>query len=237
MIKLLIRTFSVVLLLTSCTVQTDILKTQTSTPEPEIKNTPVEQQIMPAASPVSENTSNDGTVFRIIPGESKASYEIGETFLNQQNRFAVAIGVTSEINGEITAVFSNPPASTIGKVTVDISQLTSDNSRRDEAIRNRWLESYQYPMAVFTPQKIEGLPAEYVEGEDYTFYVTGDLTVHEITKEVAFIVTANLSGDTLTGTATTTVKLSDFGVGPISIAGILNTEDDVKLTLDFVARP
>jgi hypothetical protein len=31
--------------------------------------------------------------------------------------------------------------------------------------------------------------------------------------------------------------MSDFGFGPIDIAGILKTEDEAKVTLNFVARP
>lgn len=224
------------LLLTSCAVQPVPTMPPIPTAVSEPTTIPTEQAIEPAIKVATDQILANTTIFRIIPGESQASYEVGETFLNQQNRFAVAIGVTTEINGEINAVLSDPPASSIGPVTVDISQLTSDSSRRDEAIRKRWLESATYPLAVFNPVEITGLPASYVEGEDYTFSITGDLTVHEVTKPVTFNVLANLNGNTLTGTATTAVKLSDFGVGPISIAGILNTEDDVKLTLTFVAR-
>jgi hypothetical protein len=50
-------------------------------------------------------------------------------------------------------------------------------------------------------------------------------------------VTAALRGDTLTGKATTTILLSQFGVGPISILSVLKTEDEAKITLEFVARP
>jgi hypothetical protein len=31
--------------------------------------------------------------------------------------------------------------------------------------------------------------------------------------------------------------MSDFKIGPISIGGVLNTEDAVKIRFDFVARP
>jgi hypothetical protein len=31
--------------------------------------------------------------------------------------------------------------------------------------------------------------------------------------------------------------MSDFGVGPITLAGMLQTQDDVKLSMQFVARP
>jgi hypothetical protein len=49
-------------------------------------------------------------------------------------------------------------------------------------------------------------------------------------------VTARIEGDTLVGTATTTILMSEYGVGPITLAGILGTEDEVKITLTFVAR-
>jgi len=224
-------------LMASCSVQPVAEKIPTTMPVVEPTPIPSEPVQEPTSVSTGAETSVITKVFRIVPGESQATYEVGETFLNQQNRFAVAIGMTTEINGEITAVLSNPPASTIGTVTVDISQLTSDSSRRDDAIRKRWLESATFPLAVFSPVKIEGLPDAYVEGEDYKFSVSGDLTVHEVTKPVVFSVTANLQGDSLSGIATSTVRMSDFGIGPISIAGILNTEDDVKLALNFVARP
>ena len=67
--------------------------------------------------------------------------------------------------------------------------------------------------------------------------MTGDLTVKETTNPVTFDVTVKLDGNTLSCEATTTVLMSDFGVGPISILGILNTQDEVKITFRFVARP
>jgi hypothetical protein len=53
---------------------------------------------------------------------------------------------------------------------------------------------------------------------------------------VTFEVTLVGDGVTMTGEATTTILMSDFGFGPISIGGILNTEDEVKVTFAFVAR-
>ena len=71
----------------------------------------------------------------------------------------------------------------------------------------------------------------------YSFKVTGDMTIKTTTKPVTWDVTTQLSGDTLTGTATTEILMSTFNVGPISILGMLNTEDKVKLTFEFVAKP
>jgi polyisoprenoid-binding protein YceI len=174
--------------------------------------------------------------FVIIPAESQVSYEVGEVFLNQGNAFNLAVGVTSEVNGEILVDRANPQNSSIGPISVDVSQFTSDNQRRDNAIRERFLESAKFPIVEFNPQEIQSLPESYTEGEQISFQVSGDLTVRDVTKPVTFEVTLVGDGVTMTGEATTTILMSDFGFGPISIGGILNTEDEVKVTFAFVAR-
>ena len=44
------------------------------------------------------------------------------------------------------------------------------------------------------------------------------------------------SEEALTGEANATILMSDFGIGPVSIDNILNTEDNVQITLNFCAR-
>jgi polyisoprenoid-binding protein YceI len=175
-------------------------------------------------------------VFTIIPGESEVSYEVGEVFLNQDNAFNVAVGITPEVNGEVFIDRSNPQNSAIGPISVDISQFTSDSARRDSTIRERFLESAIFPNAEFTPLEIQGLPETYQEGEQISFQVNGDLTVRDVTRPVTFDVSFMGEGDSITGEASTVILMSDFGFGPISIGGILNTEDEVKLNFIFVAR-
>ncbi len=220
----------------AATATTAVENTATATPEPmqaEASPTPeLEVQEQPQTPPQASLVT-----FKIVPGESRVRYEVGETFINQNNRFNLAVGVTTEVSGEIFANLQDPPASQIGPIQVDISKFTSDSSRRDGVIRNQWLESARYPIAVFEPRQIEGLPEDYQLAQPYSFRVTGDLMVREVTREVTFEISAQLDGDTLTGTAETTILMSDFAVGPISILGVLNTEDEVRLIFDFVARP
>jgi polyisoprenoid-binding protein YceI len=106
----------------------------------------------------------------------------------------------------------------------------------DKAIRENWLESDAHPIATFVPTKIEGIPAVGEEGKEYALKITGDMTIREITKEVTFDATVNVAGNELSGMATSTLLMSDFGVGPINIIGILKTEDEVKLTFNLIAR-
>lgn len=192
----------------------------------------------PTAPAEAESSAPEGgmTVYQILPGDSQVSYEVGETFLSQNNRFAVAIGVTPQVSGEIKVDLKNPQTAQIGEIQVDISQFQSDSARRDGAIRDRFLQSSAYPIAVFKPTRIEGLPETYVEGEQISIKVIGDLTVKETTQPATFDVTVKIEGGALSGSATATILMSQFNVGPISIAGMLNTEDQVKLAFNFTAQ-
>jgi polyisoprenoid-binding protein YceI len=156
--------------------------------------------------------------------------------------YAEGEGISFQVTGdltvrEITVKTDDIPAASIGTISVDISQFASHNNRRDNALRNRFLESATYPVATFVPTQVDGLPETYNEGESISFQVTGDLTVREVTQPVTFDVTVAGTPDEFTGEAETTILMSDFGIGPISIAGILNTEDEIKLSFTFVARP
>ncbi len=170
-----------------------------------------------------------------MPAQSEARYEVGETFF-QGNRFNLAVGRTQGIAGEVLVDFANPANSQIGTIVIDVNQLTSDEGRRDNYIRNNALQSSQYPQATFKPTKIEGLPASAKPGDQLTLKVTGDLTVKQTTKPVTFDVTLQANQDKLTGTASAEIVLSDFDAGPIQLA-MLQTEDKAKLVFEFVALP
>jgi polyisoprenoid-binding protein YceI len=181
--------------------------------------------------------STTGTRYAIGGANSKATYKVNETFINQGNRFNTAEGTTTAITGTIAIDKQNPSRSQIGTITVDISKLASDSSQRDNQIRNRWLESSKYPNATFTPKRLEGLPTTaYTDGQELTFKIVGDLTIRTVTKEVTFDTKGKIVGDTFTGTATTKFNMTDFGFDPPDIAGIVKAENGVELVLTIEAK-
>ena len=177
------------------------------------------------------------SAYNFVPAESQASYEVGETFINDNNRFAVAVGVTDQLDGRVFLDPSNPLAAWVAPVTIDISTLASDSNRRDDKIRTDFLQSAQYPIATFVPTQIDGLPESYTPGEALELQIHGDLTIREVSQPVTFQAVIQGEEGNLRGEATATILMSDFGFGPISILGILETEDEVKLGFDFVASP
>jgi polyisoprenoid-binding protein YceI len=208
------------------------------------KSQPTATQAAPTPTEASSAATADASaaepdfiVLRIVPEESEACYQVGEIFFNQRNAFNLAIGVTTAIVGEVAIDRANLANSKVGDITVDISQLRSDDGMRDGRIRRDWLQSNKFPLAKLTEARAVGLPVgPFQDGELLVFQVIGMLQVREVKKEITFDVMASLTDDTLTGTATTDVKMTDFGFDPPSIAGMLRANDEVHIVFNFVAR-
>ena len=170
--------------------------------------------------------------FAIVSVETSARYEIEEIIL-ENNLLATVVGETNHVGGELTLNYDDPAASQFGLFTANLGALTSDQPERDEAIRVQWLESIHYPVATFVVEEVRGFPSHARAGEPVQFQLFGDLTIKETTREVVWDVTATLNVERLTGTAVTTIGLSDIGVSPPVVAGVLAVTDSVTIAVDF----
>jgi polyisoprenoid-binding protein YceI len=173
--------------------------------------------------------------YQILPEASEARYRVGETFLGE-GRFNVAVGRTRDVRGVILVDRQRPARSRVGPIVVDLSTLQSDSARRDNAIRQRWLESTRFPEARFVSTEVRGAPSRYRDGQPVELEVVGDLTVRGVTRRVVWKATVRLAGPELLAQAATSVRMTDFGFQPPSILGFVRAEDDVTLELDLVAR-
>ena len=193
-----------------------------------------------APSPVAAPPSPAGAAgvqrFVIIPEDSTVTYRVAETFFREGNRLNTAVGVTKAVRGEIRVNREDPRLSSIGPITVDISQFRSDSQRRDQAIRERWLESARFPTAQFTPTSISGLPSAYRDGQELHLRIAGNLKIRDVVRPVTFDAAMKVSGTTLTGTARAAMKMTDFGFDPPSILGILRAENDVAIEFAITAH-
>ncbi len=186
---------------------------------------------IPAAPALEAGPGED--LFRIDATRSSMTYTVGEQLAGRDR--GEAEGVTNGIAGDIALNRGDPSASRIGEIVVDVRQLRSDNSLRDRRLRQDFLASDDHPLATFATTSIEGAPAEIPESGEVELRLVGDLTVKETTVPTTWDTTVELVGDELVATATTTVKMSDLGIGPISVAGLVRSEDEVTLTFELVA--
>jgi polyisoprenoid-binding protein YceI len=120
-------------------------------------------------------------------------------------------------------------------MVVDLRTLTTDSDRRDQAIRERWLESDKFPFAEFVSTDALELPASYIEGQEVAFKLVGDMKIRDVTKQVTVDVVGKLEGATITGSATTMILMTDFGFEPPSVGGFVSVENEVTVKMTFTA--
>ena len=144
-----------------------------------------------------------------------------------------AVGRTSAVTGrlqidgfEITSV----------DVTADLTQLTSDESRRDDRIRTNGLETSTFPEATFTLTTPIAFDAEPAEGEAVEVTATGDLTLHGVTRSVEIPLQARRSGDTIEVVGSLEVAFADYDIVAPSFAGFVTVDDrgTIERQLTFV---
>jgi polyisoprenoid-binding protein YceI len=191
-----------------------------------------------AASPVAVivtpgTGSPAGPRYRIVGERSEASYRARETFVNQPGP-SEAVGRTNDLEGELQLETDGILRGQILRMRVDVRTLTSDQSRRDTFIRQNTLSTDQFPYVEFRSTESAG-PALFRPGEESTFQIPGLMTVKGQERPVVWEAKAKLDGDTITGTATVRVKLTDFGLEPPRLA-ILSVEDEMTWQIDLVAE-
>ncbi len=173
-------------------------------------------------------------LFRIEPGNgSAARYRVEERLAGSSK---ITVGTSTVIGGDIVIDTVDPAASVVGEVVVNVEMFTSDSSLRDKRLRHDFLESTHWPFARFVTTQIEGMPATFVAGERAAVTLQGDLTIKETTLAVEFAGEVQVDEQQLTATMTTTVLGSAFGVGPINIARLAHTSDEIVLEFDLVAQ-
>ncbi len=230
---------SLLLLLVSCGTPTPAVEpsptTQTdSTVEPTLVVADVAPTAAPTAPAAVPAEPAAVRVFVIDSAQSSAAYAVEEIFFSD-NRLFTAVGVTNAVEGAFEVTSNDKPSGKVTRIRVDLRTLKSDSPRRDNAIRRQWLESDKYPYADFVSTDALNLPESYAEGEQVTFTLVGDMTVRDVTKPVEWTVVGTLQGNTVTGEAKTVIKMSDFGFAAPDIGGVLKAEDEVALTVTFVA--
>jgi polyisoprenoid-binding protein YceI len=172
-----------------------------------------------------------GAKLEIVEGSS-ASYKVNEqlvgiSFPND------AIGTSTTVAGNMT-ITPDGAIAPGGKLTVDLRNLKSDQEQRDNYIKNRVFDAEKYPMAEFVPSRITGLPTMIPFQGQTGFELTGNMTIHGVTKEVTFrgIATFNRDG-TIAGRGQTSFTFETFGLPQPKIQRLMSVGDKIDLDVVF----
>ncbi len=172
------------------------------------------------------------TSYAIVSDDSAVRYRAQEELAGQGA--VEAVGETNAFIGNIYFDEAGLPLA-CSRWDADLRTLTSDESRRDNHLYNDTLETETYPLATFILTSVEGLD-QALSDEEVTFTLIGDLTIHGVTKAVAWEVTAKLDGDTLTGSASTTFNMADFNIEPPVFGPVISLDENVVLEADITAQ-
>lgn len=144
-----------------------------------------------------------------------------------------AVGQSNTLTGTIVFNKDGSIDGSQSKLSFDLRTLKSDQSMRDGFIQRRTLETDQYPMAVFVPKTIKGLPNP-LDGQ-IGFELSGDMTVHGTTAPVTWqgIATVDNNNGVVAGRANTDFKFETFGLTPPQIARVMSVNDNINLEVEF----
>ena len=174
--------------------------------------------------------SPDGTWQVADDGSSYVGYRVREqlTFLSSPNE---AVGRSKAVTGTMQVAGDTVEAV---RIEADLTQLTSDETRRDNAIRQRGLESDQYPTATLEltePIQLESAPEQ---GQEVKGEGKGQLTVHGVTRPVDLSVEGRWSGETIQVVGQLPVKMTDFQIEPPRFGPVISIEDSLNVDFNLV---
>ncbi|MCA9836220.1 MAG: YceI family protein [Trueperaceae bacterium] len=164
---------------------------------------------------------------------SEARFYINEVLMGNDKE---VIGTTNLVTGEVSFDLANPQAAQVGTITIDASDLTTDDNRRNNQLRNRILQTGQYQFITFTPTGITGIPETVAVGDSFEVEIIGDLTIKETTSSVTFATTVTVvSENEISGTGSTMIEYADYDIAIPSVPLVARVDQEVRLELAFVA--
>ncbi len=187
-------------------------------------------------TPIPTTAASTLHTFQIVPAQTTASYSVYEDLIFENKPNNDAIGTTHAVTGSFRIRTGDAPLVAGMNIQVDLRTLQSDSQRRDHFIQQNTLETDTYPYATFVSVSTQGLPAKYSDGQTVSFKLLGNLTMHGKTNAETFAVQGKVVGNTITGTATSTIYMTDFDIQPPDLANIAIAQNKVVITVTFTAQ-
>jgi polyisoprenoid-binding protein YceI len=171
--------------------------------------------------------------WRVIAG-SEAGYRVREK-LAQLPAQSDAVGRTTAMTGSLTVEQSGSGLRVqTASFEADLTGLKSDEQRRDNRIRTMGIETDRFPKATFALASPAEVPQNLGTGNQVTVPVTGDLTLHGVTKRVTIPLAVAARGTTFEVVGSYAFPMSDFSITPPSVQPFVSVEPNATLEFRLV---
>jgi polyisoprenoid-binding protein YceI len=170
--------------------------------------------------------SDDGGAerWRPLPGQGTfVGYRVNEEYLGVGVR--TAVGRTSAVAGTVTVDADRIESADI---SADMREVRSDQSRRDDTLRYRGIETDRYPTSRFTLSAPIALAARAARAK-------GALTLHGRRAPIDVSVRGQrVAGGRLELVGSAPIEFARFAIDPPSVAGIVSVRDHGVLEFRLV---
>ena len=176
-------------------------------------------------SPAAQSAESFDPVGRWAVQEgSEAGYRVREK-LARLPAPSDAVGRTNKVTGDLV-VAGQLGSYTVSDINieVDMTSLTSDSPRRDNALRERGLETDRFPTATFVSPGLRELPSDIRPGQPVDLMLDGELTIHGVTRNVSIPVEAKFDSRAIEVVGSLTIPMADFDIQPPNVANIVTVE-------------
>ena len=167
------------------------------------------------------------TTWQIDPAHTAAGFAVRHLMISTVR------GQFKGVNG--TVVFDDQDISkSMIDVTIDAKTVDTSEPKRDEDLRSdKFFDTAKYPTITFKSKKIENVSAGKLK-------VTGDLTIHGVTKEVALDIDGPSApiknpmgpGQRMGAAATTKINRQDFGM--TNMSSVVGDEVNIQIDVELV---
>jgi hypothetical protein len=161
----------------------------------------------------------------LATSESTVGYRVKEVLGGVDTE---GVGRTNQVNGSLT-IQDTTLLSTVFEI--DVASIKSDSSKRDSQFSGNIMDTATYPTATFrllTPIELGSIPAD---DQNITATAQGELTMHGVTQQVSFEVTAKIANGIIGVLGSIDITFADYGIANPSNAFV--TTGDTGL-LEFV---
>jgi len=182
------------------------------------------QLVLAVALAATTTAAAGAATYTFDPVHTRASFSVTHLTISKVN------GTFPLTDAPQTLEIGANDLPTAGTVTFDVNAIDTGDDRRNASLKAQYLEAAKYPTMVFVVRKVEGTPQ--------AFTLSGDLTLHGVTKPVVLkgsvVGAATIRGKRQIGySATTTIDRRDFGIsfGPV-LDGSLIAGYDVVIDIE-----
>jgi polyisoprenoid-binding protein YceI len=95
------------------------------------------------------------------------------------------------------------------------------------------LDIVRFPEATYTSRHVTGKASG---PGHFTLTIEGDFTLRGMTRKLEVPVAVSVEGDVLTATGTAVLRHDEYGMKPISVAGVVKVKNEIDIEFTIVAR-